>query len=83
MTTISKNALKKAPTDLVADQIYDKLTNLLNDTRKKLGIKRGIPIIEPIRNYANFKLADAGEISYIYKITVIDHGNINERLKAL
>ena len=40
MTTISKNALKKVTTDLVADQIYDKLTILFNDTRKKLGIKK-------------------------------------------
>ena len=67
---------------MVANQIYDKLTILLNDTRKKLGIKRGIPIIDPIRNYDNFKLADDGEISYIYKNMVIDLGNINERLKA-
>ena len=82
MTTSTKNALKEATTELVANQTYDKLTILLNDTRKKLGIKRGIPIIEPIRNYDNFKLADDGEISYIYKNTVNDLGNINERLKA-
>ena len=44
-------------------------------------MKRGIPI-EPIRNYDNFKLADDGEISYIFKDMVIDLGNINERLKA-
>ena len=66
---------------MVANQIYDKLTILLNDTRKKLGIKRGIPIIDPIRNYDNLKLADDGEISYIYKNMVIDLVNINERLK--
>ena len=41
--------------------------------REKIGIKRGIPI-GPIRNYDNFKLADDGEISYIYKDTVIDLG---------
>ena len=29
-----------------------------------------------------FKLADDGEISYVYKRTVIDLGNINERLKS-
>ena len=67
---------------MVANQIYDKLTILLNDTRKKLGRKRGIPIIDPIRNYDNFKLADDGEISYIHKNMVIDLVNINERLKA-
>ena len=46
-------------------------------------MKRGIPIIEPIRNYDNFKLADDGEISYTYKDTlIIDLGNISERQKA-
>ena len=55
---------------------------MLNNTRKKLGIKRGIPIIDPIRNYDNFKQSDDGEISYIYKNTEIDLGNISERLKA-
>ena len=54
---------------------------MLNDTIKKLGIKRRISI-QPIRNYDNFKLADDGEISYIYKDMVIDLGNINGRLKA-
>ena len=82
VTKSTKNALKHETTELVANQIYDKLTILLNDTRKKLVIKRGIPIIDPIRNYDNFKLADDGEISCIYKNMVIDLGNINERLKA-
>ena len=40
MTTSTKNALKEATTEFVANQIYDKLTILLNDTRKKLGIKQ-------------------------------------------
>ena len=67
--------------ELVADQIYDKLTILLNDTRKKFDIQKGRPI-DPIRNYSNFKLADDGTLSYIYKRTVIDLGNINERLMS-
>ena len=67
--------------ELVADQIYDKLTILFNNTRKKFGIQKGRPI-DPLRNYDNFKLADDGELTYIYKRTVIDVGNINERLKA-
>ena len=66
--------------ELTADQIYDKLTILFNNTRKKFGIQKGRPI-EPIRNFDNFKLADDGALSYIYKRTVIDLGNINERLK--
>ena len=39
-------------------------------------------IVKPIRNYDSFKLGDDGEISYVYKRTVIDLGNINERLKT-
>ena len=65
--------------ELVADQIYDKLTILLNNTRKKLDIQKGRPI-DPIRNYYNFKLADDGTLSYVYRRTAIDLGNINERL---
>ena len=66
--------------ELSADQIYDKLIVLFNNTRKKFGIQKGRPI-DPIRNYDNFKLADDGALFYIYKRTVIDLGNINERLK--
>ena len=38
--------------------------------------------MKPLRKYDNFKLADDGELTYVYKRTVIDLGNINERLKA-
>ena len=76
------DALKNETIELVANQRHDKLTNSFNNTRKRLGILKGIVIAEPIRNYDNFNLAEDGEISYIYKRTVIDLGNINERLKA-
>ena len=66
--------------ELVANEMYDKLTILLNNARKRFGIQEGTPILDPIRNYSNFKLADDGTLSYIYKRTVIDLGNINERL---
>ena len=74
--------MKHDTIELVANQIYDKLTISFNDTRKRLGIQEGVPIVEPLRNYGNFKLADNGEISYVYKRTVIDLGNISERLKS-
>ena len=51
--------------ELVADQIYDKLTILLNYTRQKFGIQKGQTIAEPIRNYDNFKLAEDGALSYV------------------
>ena len=80
--TSTKNALEHNTIELVANQIYDKLTISFNNARKRLGIQEGVPIVEPLRNYDNFKLADDGEISYIYKRTVINLGNINDRLKS-
>ena len=47
--------------ELVANEIFDKLTILLNNTRKKFGIQKGRPI-EPIRKYNNFKPADDGAL---------------------
>ena len=82
MTEKNKNVLKRGTIELVANQIYDKLTISFNNSRKRLGIQKGEPIVNPIRNYDNFKLADDGEITYVYKRTVIYLGNINERLKT-
>ena len=65
--------------ELAAHQIYEKLTILLNKTRKKFGIQKG-RAIDPIRRYDNFKLADDGTLTYVDKRMVIDLGNINERL---
>ena len=85
-TTSTKNALKRDTIELVANQIYDRLTISFDNTRKRskkyYRYKKGIPVVEPIRNFENFKLADDGEISYVYKRTVIDLGNINERLES-
>ena len=66
---------------MIANKIYDRLTKLFNDGRKRLGIKGGKPIAEPIRNYDKFELADDGALSYKYKGTLIDLGNINDDLK--
>ena len=65
---------------MVANQIYDKLTTNINNIRKKYGIQNSISI-DPIRKYDNFKLADDGALTFVYKKTVIDLGNINEELK--
>ena len=75
------NAFKHGTIELVANRIYDKLTILFNNSRKRLGIHKGEPIVDPIRYYDNFKLADDGEITYVYKRTVIYLGNIDEGLK--
>ena len=82
MTEETKNVLKRDTIELVANQIYDKLTISFNNDRKRFGIQGGKPIIDPIREYQNFKLTKNGKLSYKYKRTVIDFGNINNRLKA-
>ena len=78
----TKDALKRDTIELVANQIYDKLTIFFNNDRKRFGIQGGKPIIDPVREYQNFKLTKNGKLSYKYKKTVIDFGNINNRLKA-
>ena len=82
MTEQAKNALKRDTIELVANQIYDRLTIFFNNDRKRFGIKKGKPIIDPMREYRNFELSDDGEITYKYKRTVIDLGDIDEGLKA-
>ena len=82
MTVKTEDAFKLDTIELAANQIYDNLTILFNNDRKRFGIQGGIPIIEPMREYENFKLTKNGKLSYKYKRTVIDFGNINDRLKA-
>ena len=82
ITTKSKDILKHDTIELIANQIYDKLTISFNGTRKRLGIQKGTPTAEPIRKYDNFDLEDDGTLSYVTKRTVIDLGNINERLTS-
>ena len=83
MTEKVKDILKKDTIELVANQIYDKVTKFFNDRRKRFGIKGGMLIAEPIRNYDNFKLKADGTLSYKYKKTVIYLGNIDKGLKSL
>ena len=80
MTEKTKDAFKRGTIELIANQIYDRLAISFDNTRKRLGIHKGEPIIKPIRNYDNFELADDGALTYVDKRTVIDLGNINEGL---
>ena len=82
MTEKSKDALKCGTIELIANQIYDRLTISFDDTRKRLGIHKGEPIVKPIRNDDNFKLSDDGELTFVDKRTVIYLGNINEGLRT-
>ena len=56
ITEKAKNALKRDTIELVANQIYDRLTIFFNNVRKRFGIQGGEPIIDPIREYRDFKL---------------------------
>ena len=76
------NALTRDTIELAANQIYDRLTTFFNKDRERFGIQGGKPIIEPVREYENFKLTKNGKLSYKYKRKVIDFGNINDRLKS-
>ena len=67
ITIKTKEALNRDTIELIANEIYDKLTKLFNDRRKRLGIKGGKPIIDPIRDYSKFKLKTDGTLSYKYK----------------
>ena len=82
MTKKTKDALKRGTIELAANQIYDRSTIFFNKDRKRFGIEGGKPIIEPMREYRNFKVTKNGKLSYVYKKTAIDFGNINNRLKA-
>ena len=82
MTEKAKDAFKRGTIELIANRICDKLTILFDNTRKRLDIQKGEPIVKPIRSYYNFKLADDGELTYVSKRKAISLGNINERLMS-
>ena len=82
MTEKTKDALKHDTVELVANQICSRLTIFFNNDRKRFRIQGGKPIIDPMREYQNFKLTKNGKLSYVYKRMVIDLGNINNRSKA-
>ena len=82
MTEKAKDTFKHGTIELIANQIYDRLTLSFDNTRKRLGIHKSEPIVKPIRDYHNFKLSDDGELTYVHKRMVIDLGNINEGLKT-
>ena len=64
MTEKTKDVFKHGTIELIANQIYYRLT----------GIQKDEPIVKPIRNYNSFKLADDGALTYVDKRMVIDLG---------
>ena len=81
-TSIFIDSTRNDIEESVTNQIYDKLTTMFNKARERLGIENGTPIEEPSIRYKSFKLADDGSPTFVYKRTVIDIGNINERIKS-
>ena len=81
-TSIFIDSTRNDIEELVANQIYDKLTIILNKARERLGINNGTPIEEPTIKFDSFKLADDESLTFKYKRTVIDLGNINKRIKS-
>ena len=77
---LDKLRLKNDMIELVANKIYDKMTKLFNDTIKRLGIKGGASIKEPIRTNDNFVPDHNGNLTFTYKNKVIKFGNISKGL---
>ena len=62
--TIEKSKMKKDTIQLVANEIYDKVINLFNNTREKFKIEDKITI-EP--QYKSFNLDYNGSLTFKYK----------------
>ena len=80
--TLEKGKVKEDTIELVAKQISDKITKLFNEVRKRLGIKGGANIVEPIRNYDSFDKDDNGNLTFVRTNEVIGLGNVNEGLDS-
>ena len=70
--TLEKRKVKDDMIELVANQVYDKITKLFNERRK----------VKPIRNYDSFDKDDNGNLTFASKNEVIGLGNINEGLDS-
>ena len=62
--------------------VFCKGTKLFNERRKRLGIKGGANIVEPIRDYDSFDIDDNANLTFVPKNEVIGLGNINEGLDS-
>ena len=80
--TLEKRKVKEDTIELVANQIYDTITKLFNERRKRLGIKGGSNIVEPIRDYDSFDIDNNGNLTFVRKNEVIGLGNISEGLDS-
>ena len=58
--------MKEDTIELVANQIYDRITKIINERRKRLGIKGFGKIVKPVRDYDSFDLDDNGNLNFKY-----------------
>ena len=80
---LERNKMEEDTIELVANQIYDRITTVINDRRKRLSTKGGANLEEPtVRDYNSFNLDDNGNLNFTYKNKVINLDNINEDLKT-
>ena len=61
---VEKHKVKEGMIELVANQIYNKITKLINERRERLGIKGGAKIVKPIRNYDSFDSDNNGNLKF-------------------
>ena len=61
---LQKNKVKEDRIELVANQIYDRITKLFNDRRTRSGIKGGANIVEPNRDFDSSDLDDNGNLNF-------------------
>ena len=80
--TLEKRKVKEDMIELVVNQIYDKITKLFNEWRKRLGIKGSANKVEPIRHYDSFDIDDNGNLTFVRKNEVIGLGGIDEGLDS-
>ena len=59
-TSIIIDSTRNDIEELVANQIYDKLTNIFNKARERLGIENGTPVEEPSVKYNSFNPISIG-----------------------
>ena len=74
--------MKEDTIELVANQIYDNITKLFDERRKRLDIKGGANIVEPIRNYDSFSLDDNGNLTFVRINEKVDIGKSNVGLSS-
>ena len=79
--TLKKDKFKKETIEMVSNSICDRITNLINDRRNRLGIKGGAHIEKPTVNYDSFNPDNNGNLTFLSKNKAIYLGNIEEGIR--